>query len=671
MSVNRRAWGFVVICALVGMVGCAAPPVPQFGPLDRAVDAVWLAVQRGDVAGAQQAAGSLEAPAAVRRFRERAERDVEAIRDGRAAALVTCLDADSWLAARYDASDTRARERLAAARERAGDDDLGVLWLEEARRSGAGTRRVSAARAAQRHAGAGAEGLALEVETLMALGELDQAWERLEQVATDEDGPTARLALARRQLQAATGRWQAAAMGLLDDVQLGRGVPASLVLLEEILVRLPDRDLEARAREVLAEAAWPGTRYERGGVRLAARLAGRDGDLPAALEGVARLDPRSPSEDRWLARWAARLGGPPDTTLEGRDDVEPDRDRSDTVDRLRLVDEWNLVARDLYARALAGDGADLDDFVTALDAAGHGLPGRVRLADVPRHDYGLFGEMLDPLEVAVRLPGQFVLAGQALGLPAQMTLYDVEARREVAVTDGDGDYLEFHVRNLRVPGLAAHQGAAFQGAALDRVAFLDRDEIDRAERAGGLGGARPELAPRPAAGADQRRDLSEPYDVAERLRQLARAAAGDAYGERVLQTVALHEGKHIQDTRRFLEQGLGGQLWSLAGAGLLPGAVRAEVERRAQLHALRTCDDPRIALAQCLDSLPVEGSRRFSEHAVGYGRLVAEFVAVLDGGRFAGAPADGLPLQRDAVLVQQLHRLDPETIRAVALAVAE
>jgi hypothetical protein len=222
------------------------------------------------------------------------------------------------------------------------------------------------------------------------------------------------------------------------------------------------------------------------------------------------------------------------------------------------------------------------------------------------------------------------------------------------------------VVNLRVPGYAASRGARFAGAGLDRFVFLDLDQVARdAGRARDL----PEdaLLAWPAAGALQRRDLSEPLETAERLSEAARSAADAAYGQRVLEALSIHERRHIIDVREFFDGGMFQQLSDVISAGLLPGAVRAEVERRAQLDALREATDPRIPLAHAISYLPLEGQATRSEHARGYAELVADFLVVLDEESWEGAqPLESYGLNRDRVLVQQLDKLPLEVIRDIA-----
>lgn len=369
------------------------------------------------------------------------------------------------------------------------------------------------------------------------------------------------------------------------------------------------------------------------------------------------------------------LGDEEPASLQQRADVDPERDTGRAVSLLRIAGEWDLAARASYRRfADEGAATDLDDFLAELQAASAGLPLAPDLAGLPRNDYGVLGEMIDSESLRAAWPEAFVLAGKALGLTAEISWWDTEERidRPLPELGPEGShYTEYRVRHLRVPGFLASRGASFQGAALDRAVFLDLDEIEMEERRY-RSRPRPELPLRPAAGAEERRDLLEPLDEVERLYALVREDAGDDFGALVVDTVSLHERKHVLDTRDFLARGLAGRVLALVRVGLLPAAVRAELERRAQLFALCEAPDPRLPLAQCISYLPVEGGRRNSEHAVGYGILVKQFLAVLDGGAWTGAvPLEQLGLSREARLLPQLHRLPPETVRAIARAIEE
>jgi len=651
------------VLALGGMVGgCGALPVAPFTAQDEVLDRIWTELARGNAAGAAAWIPELEEPG----FRERARRDVEAATVGRSAALVACLDEDSWLAARYLASAERALTRLSAVAE---DDASPAVWLELARRAPTISRRLGAAERARRRSPGGAEALATMVELHLAQRRFERVGELL-----DSAPDTARLRLARRTWLSATGRHEVAVVGLLEDLRDDRAVPRSLELLERLLIALPRGVHEERALALLGDEPAPGDRLERLRRRLIARLLARAGRLDEAIATLAALRPRLPAEERLLSRWRGRAAVEERRlfaaeSLEEVIDRDEARDGASSLRRRRLADEWGLAARGTYEVASRdGETLSLDAFVATLDESAETLPGSPRLASLPRTEYGIFGTMLDTEPLREPLPASMLLGGKALGMPPELTWYDLVAAEERPLPQPvGGTYLECRVANARIPGYAASLGARFAGAGLDRVVFLDVEQVALEELLTRPEGPAPPSSPRPARGRGQRRALDEPLDVADRLRRAARADAGDDYRRRLLESLSLHERRHIVDTREFLARGILGQLADIFGAGLLPASVRAEVERRAQLDAMRACSDPRIPLAQAVAYLPVEGPRAASEHARGYGALVAQFVDVLDREAWEGArPLAGYGIRRDRVLVQQLHRLPPETVRAIA-----
>src|SRR5258705_6211141 len=131
----------LLLLALLGMGGCASGPRPQATPDDARVDAVWADLQRGALPEAAAGAEGIEDAT----LRLRAQRDVLAAREGRAAAYVACLADGRWLAARFEASDEHALQRLRAARR--ADDTHAALWLREGPRSPPSSGAPSAARA--------------------------------------------------------------------------------------------------------------------------------------------------------------------------------------------------------------------------------------------------------------------------------------------------------------------------------------------------------------------------------------------------------------------------------------------------------------------------------------------------------------------------------------------
>ncbi len=655
------------------MSSCKAPTAVHVGADDVHIDGVWVSLQRGDLARAAESVSRIRDPV----FAERARRDVQAAQEGRPAALFACLAEGSWLAARYDASDERARRRLRDAKRRQRPEPHPAVWLEDGRRSTGHGRRVSALQPIWGASSGGPEALALEVESLLAQQRFAEAARRLDRA----QGSTGRLRLAQRRLDAATGRARAVAAGVLDDLRAGQGLPASLRLLEDVLVRVPLDGVEREARELLAVDSAEGWLMGRTRDRLRARLAARAGDLAGAAATLAGIEPRLAYEDRMLRRWQVRLGQATPRWLEERIDVSSARDGDQAMSTRRLADEWSLEARATYREALdEGREHSLDDFVARLDEAASPLAEGPLLADLPRHDYGVFGQRLETEPLRARLGPAFVLSGKAIGLPADMTWFDVEecVSLPLPVIDGEqgddaaggGTYLECRVRANRVPGLLASQGASISGAGIDRLVFLDLDHIDYMERFASGPPNPPVLEPMPAHGADERRDLSEPLDVVFKLDAAIRADAGSDYRRRLIESLSLHEQRHILDFHEFMGRGVFGKVSMIFSGGLLPASVRAEIERRAQLYAMRNATDPRIALRDAVERVPVEGLQRRSEHAMGYAELVRGFLVVLDTEAWEGArPLAELGLDRGASLLQQLDRLDPETVRAIARAI--
>jgi len=657
--VNQRALRLATILALVGTLGCASEVRVRWGPDDLRVDVVWAALQCGALEPAAEAAAAIEDET----LRTRAQLDVRAAREGRAAAYVEALSRGSWLVARFAASGEQALEWLREERRRGGASP--ALWIEESRRSPSAGRALSAARAARDGQPGGLEALAIEAELLLAQGRSGEA------AVLVSLARTARLELAHARLLAATGRLSAAGRAVLRAAREGNAVPASLALLQEILARVPLRELEDEARATLAGLRTEGPRLQRAQQRLLAWLAAERGDLPEAIACLQRCEPRAPDEDAALVRWRARLSGtePPPVPLELRLDATEDRPRSPALLEKRLADEWDLAARAGYELADKGAGEDLGSFVRLLDLAAAGLPGAPRLSDLPRRDFGLFGEMLDTAPLRDSLPAAVVLCGKALTLPADIAWFDLQSCRSRELPDGFGRYEECEVRHARVNGYAASHGASITGAGIDPLVWIDLDQMEREERSTRLLPVGPPLPALAAAGREERRDLSEPLDVARWIDEAVRQQAGVRHDELLLDALRQHEQQHILDFRRFLSEGTGGRVALLLSGGLLPGAVQVEIERRAQLHALRTAEEPRLALCHAVSHLPVEGEARREPHAAAYGALVAEFVRRLDDGDWPASRSAGeLGLDPRKNLLQQLHLLDAGTVRAIALA---
>lgn len=649
--------------ALAGMVlSCGALPIATPNEDDASLDDLWLALRRGDLLQAEAAQARIEDEL----LSERARRDLQAARFGRSAALVSAWDDGSWWAARFLASGEAAREAL----ERVGSARRSAAWaLERSRRAATLDRQASWARKALSGPTGSLEAWALLAESHFA----GKDWQALGELF-DEAPQSARLTDLRRRFAVRCGRRLAALDGLLDDLSAGRATPTGLELLGRLLLAVPQPAAERRALALLEADNTSGAHWEHARSQLAARLRARAGDLGGARLALSQLPWLAVDEARLLRRWTWREGleagqpGEAQPSPEQRLDGDPLRVGSVAVQQLRWFHEWNLAARQSYRDALQGDDSELDEFLTRLDEATAPLGAAPTLAALPRRDFGVFGELLAVDGLAETLGDVFVLGGEGFLLPPEITMYDRLSSRQVDT--GAGSYEEVTVRHLRVPGFVASQGAAFTGAGIVNTVFLDEEQVTAEAARIAAFTLGPEPSAQLAPDRRTRRSLSEPLDVAMRLRAAAGEAAGDELRERLRESLSLHEGQHIIDVQAFLALSQLGRLGELVSAGLLPGAVRAEVERRAQLRALRECSDPRWPLAGLVAQLPVEGRRAESEHARGYVALLAEFIAILDSGAYAGSqPLEHWGIDPARVLVQQLHRLPRSVLRAVALAI--
>lgn len=130
----------------------------------------------------------------------------------------------------------------------------------------------------------------------------------------------------------------------------------------------------------------------------------------------------------------------------------------------------------------------------------------------------------------------------------------------------------------------------------------------------------------------------------------------------------LHEEGHLCDRSRFLPLGknLLGAFDLLARGGFGPGGVSRELEERAELVALCEAPDPRLPLADILSA--AELGSAVTPHAAAYRSLLTEWLETLE--ESARDTARYPQLDRTREYAQQLHRLAPEEVRAVALTLA-
>lgn len=347
---------------------------------------------------------------------------------------------------------------------------------------------------------------------------------------------------------------------------------------------------------------------------------------------------------------------------------------------------------ELAERIRRSPGLDYGPFATVL-VPGPTFTGRDQVMGV-----GTAGETVPGLAELLDRLGRAALIGDVVGQRPDGTLLRRLAHGVVSGTRLGVPFegMVIWCEGTEVSGGLARLGGLVSGAALHEGYWIDvESERRRLARWRDLEarflapGAEAELAsllalPGLELGGDpavselarlERSRLAPPLGAADRLRltMLAerRAAGAPTVSlDELLEVVAVHEEGHLLDRTRFLP--LGANLWGVLGlglrAGLSPGAIERELERRAQLVALCELEDPRFALVDLLDAAEIPRASA-GAHARAYSQLLGEFLVELDRQMDRDAEAFGA-LDRSRTLVHQLHRLSPAQVRVLALELA-
>ncbi len=146
-----------------------------------------------------------------------------------------------------------------------------------------------------------------------------------------------------------------------------------------------------------------------------------------------------------------------------------------------------------------------------------------------------------------------------------------------------------------------------------------------------------------------------------------RADAGLVPLDELVAVTELHEQAHLCDRTRFLPitSHLGAALKLLITSGFSATGVAQRLEYRAELSALCTASDPRVVLVAILSAVE-SGGNGVTPHARAYRALLSDLITTLDRDLEAH-PGRWPELDRDHVLVHQLHHLGPEKLRTLAL----
>jgi len=199
-------------------------------------------------------------------------------------------------------------------------------------------------------------------------------------------------------------------------------------------------------------------------------------------------------------------------------------------------------------------------------------------------------------------------------------------------------------------------GGDIAGLALDRLILIDL--VAAAEWDGRIQRRLRKIEAQRAAVLAQQALPDEPFTSVDDLAGIAnrlRLVAGQMDSAREIE---VHEDAHLVDAKLHLP--VGDHLFRNIGLAFRRGfssrKILAYLERNAQLTALAEGPSARGALATCCEIMKGRGP-----HAKGYREIVETMVALI-----AGSPGKYPEIAQDRVIVQQLHKLPEQKVRALA-----
>ncbi|MHC4449637.1 MAG: tetratricopeptide repeat protein [Planctomycetota bacterium] len=333
----------------------------------------------------------------------------------------------------------------------------------------------------------------------------------------------------------------------------------------------------------------------------------------------------------------------------------------------RFLDRFvsGATARYRHYRA-TGETDTLVEFRDWARALYEGATGERLAAPGPVDEFAFVGALIDPTrataEPLVRElagHGMLLILGQRSGGPPEAMLAHIirRAEREEVASRGTTVSREaIWIGKRYLSGYVEWLGGGdLAGLALGNIVVVDVHaaagwEGELRRRRAELSGDRERVLAQRALADSPVDSVEDPAGVAERL-----LLDGEID---VAAEVLVHEDAHLVDADRYLPgrgslaRGLGLALRS----GLSTSGVLAALERNAQLTAIAEGAHPRAALAVCCAALGGRGV-----HATGYTQIVRGMV------RLVLADAAKYPtIDRERVVVQQLHRLRDWEIRSLA-----
>lgn len=355
-----------------------------------------------------------------------------------------------------------------------------------------------------------------------------------------------------------------------------------------------------------------------------------------------------------------------------------------------VVDEWK--------RLIVDDAVTFDDVLARLDVLAQRLEGGPDLLASPVEDhFGLAGLVLPgprtgPSPDAPALVGLAAWAtrlGRIALLGHQMGTLDGTLRSVVGLEYVRGERLGapfsgtvFWCQGMEVGSRFERAGVPIAGAALHPGYWVDIEVVrDMWEAWEDLRLARATLlevpAPFPAPPSCAPGAELEAVPLLGESSRVSIAVLHDhpVEFEDLLELTATHEEGHLVDRERFLPLG---RHWTrvlrfLIEANFSVPALMQRLEYRAELVAMCEVEDPRLALAAVLEHVEASergGGNDLTPHGSGYTRLAKDLAAkALELLRErGGGPWGGL--REGAYLRWQWHRVEPEALREIALALA-
>ena len=282
--------------------------------------------------------------------------------------------------------------------------------------------------------------------------------------------------------------------------------------------------------------------------------------------------------------------------------------------------------------------------------------------------------------------GRFALIGNGVGQGGP----DATVLRIVGTEQRTGDHLGrafrgtvFWCEGADVPGRFGRMGAAISGAALHEGYYVDLEMVAvekaqwddvRSRFLGKPGRIQAALAVRGARVPQaQRTETTPPLGAADRMRLavMSQPSGGGlrevSLGE-LAHVVATHEEGHLCDRAEWYPLSFGRvmRLLSFASAhGFRSASIARALEERAQLVALCDSDDVRLAWIDILDAAESSGAG-VTPHGGAYRRVLQGLVDRLEKEWRKGDWADA-DLDPERRWVDQLHRVDPERLRGLAV----